>query len=83
MSIDKSGAIYDLPLRRPPLERAALERQESDTIRSAFRTPGGKAALEVLREVFDHHAAYYADTGLMHYMEGQRSVVDYIEECIK
>lgn len=82
MTVDLSGSVSELPLRQPRLEQRAVQQREVELIRNAFRSPRGQQALQVLRELFDHPAAYYPDPALMQFFEGQRSVVDYIEEAM-
>ena len=81
-------SLSKLPLRKviegtPQAARADTTAQEQLILRRVFDSVDGAAALELLKRMFDHRAAYYPDAGLMQYFEGQRSVVDYIEETIR
>ena len=62
--------------------RAGLPTEEVVKLRRVFSSPDGQAALGVLRELFKHPAAFYPDPMLMQFFQGQRSVVEYIEETI-
>jgi hypothetical protein len=92
-TVDRSGAAAsptpytNLPTRPAvkdaSLEQRAQEQREAEYIRAVFGGKRGKDALDVLRALFSKRAAYHRDHHIMIFFDGQRSVVDYIEECLK
>jgi len=71
----RSTAVTKRPVRTP-----VVDTRERDTIRAAFRSPNGQEALRLLRVLFKHRGAYHTDPHFATYLNGQRSVVEYIEE---
>lgn len=84
-TVDRSGAsplpYSNLPLRKAPAAAPDYSREQAK-VRLAFATPGGLEAFEVLKDLFALPPAYDTDHGRMVYVEGQRSVIAFIQECI-
>lgn len=85
-TIDRSGTsplpYTNLPSRKPQERPPDYSKQQAN-IRMVFASPGGGQALDDLRDLFALAPAYDADHGRMIFVEGQRSVIAFIEECIR
>lgn len=84
-TIDRSGTsplpYSNLPTRPKPAAPPDYSKEQTK-VRLAFASPAGREALDVLRGLFALPPAYDPDNGRMVYVEGQRSVLAFIQECI-